>query len=92
MRPALEKRKVVSMRTEQPVNPKANRESKAMKARKRYSLLALVALVIWASNAFAINIETHFIGGEPPANAVGKGNLDDIMNAAARLWASAYSD
>ncbi|MBN1569446.1 MAG: hypothetical protein JXA73_16490 [Acidobacteria bacterium] len=63
-----------------------------MKAQKRYSLLVLAALILWASNASAIDIETHFIGGEPPANAVGEGNLTDIMNAAARIWASAYSD
>ncbi len=63
-----------------------------METRKRYSMLTLMLFAVFASNAFAVDIETHFIGGEPPANAAGGGNLNDIMNVAARIWASAYSD
>jgi hypothetical protein len=63
-----------------------------MKACKRYFLLALLSLFLGSSNIFAITIETRFIGGEAPANAVGKGNLHDIVYAAARIWAAAYSD
>ena len=63
-----------------------------MRACKRYSLAALMLFFIYAPNAPALTINTHFIGGEAPANAVGEGNLQDIVNAAAQIWSSVYSD
>jgi hypothetical protein len=80
------------MRSEQPEKPNSNGESKTMRARKSYCLLSLVFFFLCASKAPALTIDTHYIGGEAPANAAGRGNLNDIVNAAARIWASAYSD
>jgi hypothetical protein len=60
-----------------------------------YTRIFLTALVIFfmnAADAPALTFDTHFIGGIAPANAVGGGNLDDIVKAAARMWESAYSD
>ena len=55
--------------------------------------LTLLALgCLYAPDASALNVSTSFIGGNPPANAVGGGNLMDIVNSAARIWESAYSD
>jgi hypothetical protein len=80
------------METKQAVNLMANKARKIMRACKRYSLVALALFFIYAPNAPALTINTHFIGGEAPANAVGKGNLQDIVNTAARIWSSVYSD
>jgi hypothetical protein len=63
-----------------------------MRAHKHYFMMALGMIFLCALNAPALTIETHFIGGEAPANVVGKGNLNDIVNAAARIWESVYSD
>ena len=63
-----------------------------VKIRKPISLIAPVLLFICGPGAFALTIETHFIGGEAPANAVGGGNLHDVVNAAARMWESVYAD
>jgi hypothetical protein len=59
---------------------------------KRIFLAAFVLLWIQVPKASALTIVAHFIGGAAPANAVGGGNLDDIVNTAARIWESAYSD
>lgn len=63
-----------------------------MKAIQKLSLIVLALCFLYASDASALTIVTDFIGGNPPANAVGGGNLIDIVNAAARMWESAYSD
>ncbi len=63
-----------------------------MEARKRYFLMALAILFLSASSVPALTIDTHFIGGEEPANVVGHGNLHDIVRAAARMWESVYSE
>ncbi len=63
-----------------------------IKACSQISLAALAFLFIFTPNASAITIVTHFIGGTPPANAVGGGSLPDIMNTAARMWESTYAD
>jgi hypothetical protein len=55
-------------------------------------MMAMGMVFLCALNAPALTIETHFIGGEAPVNVVGKGNLNDIVNAAARIWESVYSD
>lgn len=59
---------------------------------KNIGLMVFVFLLIHISNASALTIITRSLGGTPPANTVGAGNLDDIVNAASRIWESAYSD
>jgi len=63
-----------------------------MRPLRMIHLLVLIAMLSQAPNAAAITIVTNFIGGSPPANSAGGGNLADIFNAAAQKWASAYSD
>jgi len=63
-----------------------------MKSFRKISLALLLTAFLYAPDASAINVVTTFIGGTPPANAVGGGNLDAIMDAAARIWGSAYAD
>jgi hypothetical protein len=67
---------------------------KIIDARKRLSLIffCLFVSIGFIPDASAITIVTHFLEGSAPSNAVGKGNLPDIVNAAARIWESAYSD
>jgi len=54
------------------------------------------ALLLWvccaAHGLQAVTIETVFIGGSAPGNAVGGGNLIEIFQTASRIWASAYGD
>ena len=59
---------------------------------KKIGLIALVLFCIRVSDASALTIVTHFIGGNPPANAIRSGNLSDIVKTAASIWESAYSD
>ena len=59
---------------------------------KPISLLAAMLLCFLAPAASAITIDTHFIGGTPPAHSAGSGDLTQIVKAAARLWEAAYSD
>ena len=63
-----------------------------MKATRRISLIFMALAMAGASDASALTVVTSFIGGNPPANTSGAGNLTDIVNAAARMWAAAYSD
>jgi hypothetical protein len=63
-----------------------------MDAGRRISLILFMLLSAFVANASAITINTHFIGGPAPTNVAGKGNLDDTVNAAARMWEAAYSD
>jgi hypothetical protein len=63
-----------------------------MKKTLKLFLAVLLLGSIYASEASALTIITNFIGGNPPANAVGGGNLPEIVNAAARMWETAYSD
>jgi hypothetical protein len=63
-----------------------------MKIVLRLSMMAVMLMVLQVSQASALIVNTSFIGGNPPANAVGGGNLMDIVNAAARMWESSYSD
>lgn len=55
-------------------------------------LLMFWATYLCASNASALTITTSFMGGNPPANVVGGGDLTAIVNAAVRIWESAYSE
>jgi hypothetical protein len=54
--------------------------------------ILLALLCLYVPGASAVTISTHFIGGTAPANAVGGGNLAEIVSAAAHIWESAYSD
>lgn len=56
------------------------------------SLIILSLAFIGVPDASALTVHTNYIGGNPPANTSGGGNLVDIMNAAARIWEAAYSD
>lgn len=55
-------------------------------------LTVLLLALFCAPGVSAPSIVTSYIGGDPPANAAGGGNLSDIVSAAARIWASAYPD
>ncbi len=59
---------------------------------RRMVLMVPLMLCAWAPAAPAVTIVTEFIGGAPPANAAGAGNIVDIVQAAARIWESAYAD
>ncbi len=63
-----------------------------MKSARNMVMLTLSALLLPLSAARAVTIETVFIGGASPANAAGDGDLAEIFDAAARIWAGAYSD
>jgi hypothetical protein len=63
-----------------------------MKVAGKIFLMLLVLGCLYAPDASALTVITSFMGGNPPANAVGGGNLMDIVNTAARIWESAYSD
>ncbi len=63
-----------------------------MRPFEKILLTALLHVSIGATGICAPAITTSYIGGNPPANAAGGGNLIDIVTAAARIWASAYSD
>jgi hypothetical protein len=69
-----------------------NRSNKTMRLFERISVTVLMLLFICVPSTHAITIDTHFIGGAAPANTVGGGNLADIVNTAARMWESVYSD
>ncbi|MBI3805304.1 MAG: DUF11 domain-containing protein [Nitrospirae bacterium] len=61
----------------------------------RPPLFALVFFLTFfsaLSNLWALTIIRDFIGGTPPANPVGQGNLIDIFNAAADQWEAAIQD
>lgn len=59
---------------------------------RKISMVLLAIGCLHAPIASAADMVTHFIGGIPPANAVGGGNIVDIVNAAARMWAAVYAD
>jgi len=63
-----------------------------MKVIRRHFLTMLVLVILHSPAASALTVLTHCIGGTPPANAAGAGVLTDIVNAAARMWESAYGD
>lgn len=70
-----------------------NSEVETMKkACRLLSLIFILICGISVPNASALTIVTHFLGGQAPTNASGSGNLDAIMNTAARIWESAYTD
>jgi len=51
------------------------------------SLLLLSAIAFFViPNAQSLTIIGNFLGGTPPENAEGEGNLTDIFNYAAGFW------
>lgn len=56
------------------------------------AVMVPLILCAWAPAVPAVTIVTEFIGGAPPANAAGAGNIVDIVQTAARIWESAYAD
>jgi hypothetical protein len=64
----------------------------AMKATRKFFLTTLVIVTLHAPAASALTVVTHYIGGNSPSNTAGAGSLTDIVNAAARMWESAYAD
>jgi hypothetical protein len=70
----------------------AKGEKNMLRPGKRVFLAALLFPFFCFTNASAMTIVTSFIGGAAPANAVGGGDLSEIVNAAARMWESVYSD
>jgi hypothetical protein len=63
-----------------------------MKVLGRFFLMSLIFTSLCVPSASALTVRTSFMGGAPPANAAGAGNLVDIVNAAARHWEAAYTD
>jgi hypothetical protein len=59
---------------------------------KHAVLIVMLITFCCMPSASAMTIVTRFIGGAIPANAVGGGNLSDIVNVAAGMWESVYSD
>jgi hypothetical protein len=73
-------------------NPETGEMRGKMSVFARISIAAVLIFFIGAPKAPAVTIDAHFIGGSVPDNAAGNGNLTDIVRAAARIWASCYSD
>lgn len=63
-----------------------------MRTRKLIPCLAVMFILAIVPAASALDIVTQYIGGAEPADSVGGGNLPDIVNAAAHIWESVYSD
>jgi hypothetical protein len=80
------------MKTKHLTRTRCEAEKKMAKAYRTVSLIALVFLFISVTNASALTIVPHFMGGTAPANAAGGGDLAAIMSTAAQIWESAYSD
>jgi len=58
----------------------------------RILLLAALCSFSLTPEGRAITVVTHFIGGTPPPNLAGGGNLADVFNAAVRRWEAAYPE
>jgi hypothetical protein len=63
-----------------------------MTARGRILLTVLTLVIGITPGVSALAVTTSFIGGVPPANIEGGGDLVKIVEAAAKIWESAYSD
>ena len=72
--------------------PVGNGEKAMIKKYRKFAALVAVFIFLSVSESSALTIVTRFIGGTPPANTSGSGNLTDIVNAAARMWESVYAD
>lgn len=63
-----------------------------MRKIKKMLLITISFLFLSQNNAFALNINSVFIGGEQQPTAVGGGNLISIFNEAAEMWENAIHD
>jgi hypothetical protein len=82
----------VRMGSEQKVIVMASEAKKMMRMFMRIVVAAMAIFLMNAASAPALTFNIQSLGGIPPANAVGGGNLDDIVKAAAHMWESVYSD
>jgi hypothetical protein len=64
----------------------------AMTSARKLFLMTVAIMILHAPAVPALTVITQNIGGNPPPNTAGAGNLTDIMNAAARMWEAAYED
>jgi hypothetical protein len=80
------------MTKESAINPVSDGERKVLMGRKQILLAILLMLFSQMTDASAMTIVTHFVGGTAPENTAGQGNLIEIVNAAAHMWESFYSD
>lgn len=80
------------MKNEWTANPILDGANAMKKFCKQLLPAVLVIFLLSISNASAMTIMTRFVGGTPPANTTGYGNLNEIVNAAARIWELAYTD
>jgi hypothetical protein len=92
MRAVLEKCTVWRMRSVLRIHLRGSGVKKTMGICARIAVAVLVIFFAGAASAPALTLNLQSIGGNPPENALGGGNLDDIVKAAAHLWESAYSD
>ena len=74
------------------VHPVENGEEAMVGNTKKLAVLVAVFILISVSESSAMTIVTRFIGGTPPANTSGTGNLTDIVNTAACMWESVFAD
>jgi hypothetical protein len=74
------------------LRPVGNREKAMNRNCRKFAVLVAVFIFLSVSESSALTIVTRFIGGTPPANTSGSGNLTDIVNAAACMWESVYAD
>ncbi len=73
-------------------NRVVNGERVVHKNHRKVLSLAVLFMFLSISEASALTIVTRFIGGTPPLDSSGSGNLTVIVNAAARMWESVYAD
>jgi hypothetical protein len=74
------------------LNPFGNGEKAMFKNYLKVSALVIAFIFLSISESSAMDIVTRNIGGMPPENTSGSGNLTDIVYAAARMWESVYAD
>jgi len=79
-------------RASPPIKALSGPSEEAMKAIWKIALMSIVLTFLMTPSASALTIVTSFIGGAAPAKAAGGGDLMAIVNSAARIWESAYSD
>lgn len=60
--------------------------------KKLISLISLLVLFGQVERSWAINIVLNYLGGTPPTNSIGTGNLTNIMSVAAAYWTNRFRD
>jgi hypothetical protein len=80
---------LMATHTRSSANPPAG---KIARAASKIALLSLTLILTMAPNASAVTIVVNFVGGIPAENAAGGGDLVAIVESAARIWQSVYSN